>query len=172
VGGGDEDESLAVGGVVFIVFGEATIVGEPAEGSFHDPAFGQDLESVERRALDHFQAQTAARQQRFEPLAERVPSITSIDPDQAQPTKGPLQLLEHQASAIAILNIARMNHHGQNQTQRINQEMPLSSHDLLACIVAAHSSVVRYLNALAVEDRSGRGFFFPLLSRTASRNES
>jgi len=172
MGNRDEDESLAVGGVVFIVFGEATIIGKPAEGSFHDPALGQDLESVELRALDHFQAQTTARQQRFEPLAERVTGIASVDPDQTQPTEGQFQLLEHQASALAILNVGGMNDHGQNQTQRIHQEMSFSSHDLFACIVAAHSSVVRYLNALTVEDRSGRGFFFPLLSRTASRKVS
>ena len=170
--GGNEDQSLAVGGVIFIIFGEAAIIAKPAEGSFHDPALGQDFESVERMAFDHLQAQTAAWQQRLEPAAEPFASITSINPDEAQPTKGRGQLSEHQAGAIAILNVGRMHDHGQNQTQRIHQEMSLSSQDLLACIVAAHSSVVRYFNALAVEDRSGRGFFFPLWSRTASRKES
>ncbi len=169
---GDEDEGLAIGGVVFVIFGEAAVIGKPAEGSLHNPAFGQDLEGVESLAFDDFQPQTAARQQPFEPLAERIAGVASIDPNQTQPTKGGRQLLQHQAGAIAILDVGGVHDHRQNQTQRINQEMALSSHDLLARIVAAHSSVVRYFNALAVEDRSGRGFFFPLLSRTASRKES
>ena len=75
MGGGDEDERLAVGGVIFVVFGQATIIGKPPEGSFHDPAFWQNLESVELRALDDLQAQTAA---------ERLASVTSIDPNQTQ----------------------------------------------------------------------------------------
>ena len=171
MGGGDEDESLAVGGVVFVDFGEAAIIGKPAKGSFHDPALGQDFEMAVG-AFDDLQAQTAARQQCLEPLTERGARVAPVDPDQAQPTEGRGQFLEHQAGAVAILNVAGMNHHGQDQTQRIHQEMSLSSHNLFACIVAAHSSVVRYFNALTVEDRSGRGFFFPLLSRTASRKVS
>ena len=170
--GSDEDERLAVRRMVFIIFGEASIIGKPAKGSFHDPALGQDFEGVERMAFNHLQAQTAAGKQSLEPLAESFAGITSIDPDQAQPAKRRRELPQHQARAVAILNVGRVNHHRQNQTQRIHQEMSLSSHDLFARIVAAHSSVVRYLNALAVEDRSGRGFFFPLLSRTASRKES
>lgn len=172
MGGGDEDESLAVGGVIFIIFGEAPIVGKPTEGSLHNPTFGQDLETMKVRAFDHFQAQAATWQQCLEPLAEGWAGIAAIHPDQAQPTKGQLQFLELQPGAVAILNVGRMHHHRENQTQRVHQEMSFSSQDLLACIVAAHSSVVRYFNALAVEDRSGRGFFFPLLSRTASRSES
>ena len=170
--GRDENERLAVGGMVFVIFGEAAIIGKPAKGSFDNPAFGQNFEGVERMALDDLQVQTTARQQCLEPLAERVSGIAAIDPNQAQPTEVRRQLLEDQASTVAVLDIGGMNDHGQNQTQRINQEMSFSSHDPLACIVAAHSSVVRYLNALAVEDRSGRGFFFPLLRRTASRKES
>jgi hypothetical protein len=60
----------------------------------------------------------------------------------------------------------------QDQPQRVHQKVSLASQDLLARIVAAHSSVVRYFNALRVEDRSGRGFFFPLFNLTASRRLS
>src|SRR5260221_9138005 len=172
MGGSDQDEGLAVGRVILIIFRESAIIGKPAEGSFHNPALGQDFESVQGGALDHLQAQAAAGKPCLQPAAECVTSVASIHPDESQPTEGCRQFLEHQARSVAVLNIGGMNDHRQNQTKRVHQEMSFSSHDLLACIVAAHSSVIRYLNALAVEDRSGRGFFFPLLSRTASRKES
>ena len=110
--GGNEDERLAIFGMVFIIFGKAAIVGKPAKGSFHDPALGQNLEGVERMAFDHLQAQTTTRQQCLEPLAESFAGIASIDPDQAQPTKSPRELPQHQACAVAILNIGGMNDHG------------------------------------------------------------
>src|ERR1700722_12529291 len=123
-------------------------------------------------AFDYFQANPSSRQKRLEPGAKGVACIAAIDPYYSQPAESYRELFEHEASAIAILDVGRMDYHSQNQTQRVNQDMALSSHDLFACIVAAPSSVVRCFNALAVEDRSSRGFFFPLWSRTASRRES
>lgn len=121
-------------------------------------------------AFDDLEAEAAPRQKRLEPLGQGIAGITAVNPDEAQPAESTAELLQHETGSIAILQVGRMDHHGQNQTHRVNQEVALSSHDLLARIVAAHSAVVSHFNALAVEDRSSRGFFFPLLSRTASRS--
>jgi len=88
MGGGDEDERLTIFGMVFIILGEAAIIGKPAKGSFHDPSFRQNFEGVQGRAFDDLQAQPATWQERLEPLAERLARITSIDPNQTQPPKG------------------------------------------------------------------------------------
>jgi len=112
MGGSDQDEGLAVSRVIFVVFGETSIIGKPAEGSFHNPALGQDFESVQGVALDHLQAHAAAGKQCLQPAAEWVTSVASIHPDQAQPTKGRREFLEHQAGTIAILEVSGMDNHG------------------------------------------------------------
>ena len=89
--------------------------GEPAESPFDDPAFGQDFESVQFCAFDHFQAQAAARQEFLEPLSERTASITAIDSDQSQAAEGMGEFLQHQPCSVAILNVGGMNHDGQDQ---------------------------------------------------------
>ena len=43
---------------MFVVFCQAPIPIEPAEGSFDDPAFGQDLESVKLGAFDDLEQVT------------------------------------------------------------------------------------------------------------------
>ncbi len=121
--------------------------------------------------LDNLQAHATARQ---EPLAptDKLSRVTAVGEDAAQPAKPFQKNCQNQLRALAILDGCRMDDDVQDQTQRINQEMSLASHNLLSRIIAAHSSVVRCLNALRIDDRSGRGFFFPLRSRTRSRRES
>ena len=122
-------------------------------------------------ALDDLQAQAAAGQKFLAPCRQ-FPGISSIDKDAAQPAKALQENRQDEFGSVAILNGGRMDHDMQNQAQRVHQKMALASQDLLACIVAAHSSVVRYFNALRIEDRSTRGFFFPLRRRTWSRRVS
>lgn len=119
-------------------------------------------------ALDDLQAQTAPGPELLDPLHEFA-GVTSIGKNAAQPTKAALEHCQDQPGSVPVLDGGRMDHDVENQTQRIHQEVSLASQCLLACIVAAHSSVVRYFNALRIDNRSGGGFFFPLWRRTWSR---
>ena len=121
--------------------------------------------------LDDLQAHAPVRQKPFAPT-HQFSRVTAVGKNASQPTKTLQKHRQDQLRAVTILDRRRMNDYVQDQTQRINQEMSLSSHDLLSRIIAAHSSVVRCFNALRIDDRSSRGFFFPLRSRTRSRRES
>ena len=122
-------------------------------------------------ALDHCEAQSAPRQQFFDP-ARQGSGVAAIDKDAAQPAKALPEDRQDQFRSLSVLNGRRMHDDMEDQPQRVHQEMSFASQHLLACIVAAHASVVSHFNALRVEDRSGRGFFFPLRRRTRSRRVS
>ncbi len=116
-------------------------------------------------ALDHRQAQPSARQELLAPRCQ-FSRVAAIDKDTTQPTKALRKDREDQFGSVPILDGRRVDDHMQDQAQRVHQEVSFASQDLLARIVATHSSVVRYFNALRIEDRSARGFFFPLWSLT------
>ena len=158
---------------ILVVLGQTAELGEPAEGALDDPALGQDGKAmlVHIAAFDHLQVQSTAGQQLLDP-GHQGSGVTSIDEDAAQPAEAFQEHRQNQFGSVAVLEGRRMHHHVQDQTQRIHQEVSFASQNLLARIVAAHSSVVRYFNALRIEDRSGRGFFFPLRRRTWSRRVS
>jgi len=157
---------------MFIVFAQAAGTTEPGEGAFDDPATRQQLEVGKLGAVfDDFQAGAAARAQGTHPIDERA-GIAAVGPDAAQPAEAGAQGREQQPGPIAILNVGRMDADQKNQSQGIDQNMPLSARHLLASIVAANSSLLSCAHALRVKNRSRGGFFFPTLRRTASRNAS
>ena len=157
---------------MFIVFTQPAGPSEPGKGAFDDPAARQELEAGELGAVfDDFQSGAALRPQVADPRHEGA-GIATIRPNAAQPPEASAQGGEEQAGAIAVLNVGGMHADQQNQSQSIDQQVALSSCHLLASIVAANSSLLSCAHALRVKNRSRWGFFFPALSRTASRKAS
>jgi len=63
-----------------------------------------------------------------------------------------------------------VNDHGKDESEGVYQKVSFSSVDLLASVIAAFSGLLSHFNALAVDDRSAWGFFFPLATLTRSLN--
>ena len=157
---------------MFVVLTESARTAEPGERTFDHPTPGQDFETVGGGdVLDDLQARAASRAQGASPLDERA-RVASVGPDAAQPTETSPQGREQQTSAVAILEVGRVHADQQNQSQRIDQKMSLSSCHLLASIVATNSALLSCAHTLRVEDRSRGGFFLPAWTRTASRKAS
>lgn len=114
-----------------------------------------------RRVFDDFQSEPTPRTKRAHPFDQRT-SVAAVRPDAAQPAEAVTQRREQQARPIAILNIGRVDADQQDQSQRIDQKMSLSSHHLLASIVSTNSALLSCAHTLRVEDRSRGGFFLVL----------
>ena len=145
---------------------------QPAEGSLHDPPFRQDLEALHIVAtLDDFQLHLAMAFDRGD-LLHQLAAIAPVRPDEFQPAVGGGEQSQQQAGTIPILRVGRGDLQREQEAEGVYQDVSLSSCNFLTRIKATKSGLASCANALAIEDRSGRGFFFPALSRAASRIES
>ena len=166
--GGEIDHGLGVSGLDFVVLGETPKVTEPGESAFDDPALGQHHEAMRVDSVHDVGGEFAVARQRRHPV-EEASGVIAVYEDGLQPAKLEQKRLQ-QFRSVAVLQSGLMHHATQNQPEGIHQEMPFSSADFLARIEAALSGLANHLNALAVDDRSGRGFFLPAFSRTRSRS--
>jgi len=165
---GDEDHGLAMLRQGLVVFGQSTVLAEPGEGAFHDPALGQDDESpagVSLHDLDNAAAPAA------DPMQE-PPGIAGIGKDHLQATQASAQVLEQQPGAIAVLEVGRMHHQRHDQPERVDEQMPLAPVDLLGGVEAAippfAAVLIDWLSRMPTE---GVGFR-PAFRRTCPRSRS
>jgi len=93
---------------VFVVFCQAAIPIEPAEGSFDDPAFGQELESVKFGAFDDLDQVT---KHGLAPIDDTL-LVTTIDEDYKQRQQDKRQADQDQTSAGRFGDACRMNGDG------------------------------------------------------------
>ena len=166
----DKDHRLAAG-QGFVVFAVATVTSQPSEGSFHDPPFGQDLEP-RRIGAPFDDLQTPAAPQIYNPV-QPLPSVAAIGPHQPQPTPTWTQPLQHQPGPSTVLNIGRVNHDHQDQSQRVNDDMSLAPVDFLPRVVAATAPLfsVVLTDGLSIMAAEGVGFL-PAAMRVFSRRRS
>ncbi len=165
----DKDHGFTAGGEHLVVLAHPTIPADPAEGPLHDPTLRQDHKADDIIAtLDDFQNPVSKRSRPFNQFA----SITTVRPNQLQASMPPMELAQHQLGSVAILNVGGMNNDGQYQPQRVDDNMPLATVDLLARVVAMRPpfSVVftLWLSTIAAEG----DFFRPADTRTLSRRAS
>ena len=59
----------------------------------------------------------------------------SEDLDDERPHRA-CPFIEHEFHAVAILNVGRMNRDAQQEAERVDEDMPLATGDLLARIIA------------------------------------
>jgi hypothetical protein len=133
--GGEAYESHRHGGEVLKILGEAAASIEPCESSLDDPPARQDFEPFGcvralhdrdgkpgqglRQRVTEFRALISAVGEEF--LKERI-----------KPEHG----LQDICPSVTVLDVRRMNDRVQQQSYRIDQDVPLLSLDLLARVVA------------------------------------
>ena len=149
---GEVNHRLASSGLPFVVATESAITAQPTEGPLHDPASWQYLVGVKFGALHDFDC--AAPQ--FARALQQCSGVASIGPDMFDASasllteEGRQQLL----GPIPVLNVRWQDHHQQNQTDRVDQEVAFAPVDFLARIVTPLVAGLGTLDALAVDNRS------------------
>jgi hypothetical protein len=133
-----ERESAAV--EIFPVLGEATAAVKPGDRAFDDPTLGQLCEPLGLRgSFDDF---GFGRGQDFgERVAEDWPLIGAVGEQLLQEWKLTKQRRQQQDAAVAILKIGGMNDGVQQQTQRIDENMPFLALDQFARIKSVRIDV-------------------------------
>jgi len=94
----------AVGWQRLVVFAQPTVLAEPAEGPFHNPAFGQNNEAMRVMAFNHLNHPCECL---LSPIHKR-PGISGVDPDSFQPPKpAKRSLCTHALTAFLNSHLAR-----------------------------------------------------------------
>jgi hypothetical protein len=133
----DANDRFARVGVKLVVLTEAAPATQPAEGALDDPALRQHAEAVRLiRAFDDLQLNAASVAQSSDPR-EKLAGVASIGPDTAQAQERVREHAKQQLRAIAILDIGGVNDDGDQQPERVDEQVPLASTDFLARIVTA-----------------------------------
>lgn len=167
----DVDHGFAAFGKRFVVFAQTAILGEPTEGTLHNPAARQNGKSLlVTRAFDDVE----------NPLPElRGPrhqgtGVAAVGPNPLESWKPASQFAQHVFRAVPILDVGGMHHDGKQQAQRIDDDMPLAARDFLARIVAVRppfcgaAVLIDWLSTTAADGVDSR----PASTRTFSRRAS
>ena len=163
------DERLGVIDAHLVVADQTPGLDQPTESSFHDPALGQNLEAFRNvAALDDLQINLAVTG-KIRDFSFQLSGIASVGPNPLQPAVAVAQCGKQQSCPVTILNVCGGDLQVKDEAERIYQNVSLSSCNFLTRIKATKSGLVSCANALAVEDRSSRGFFLPCLRRARSR---
>jgi hypothetical protein len=126
-----EGERVAV--EIFPVLGEAAATVEPRNRAFDDPTLGQLHEPFRLiGSFDDFGFETG--QDFGERVAKNRPLIGAVGKQLLEERKPTEQRRQQCDAAIAILNAGGMNDGVQQQTQRIDENMPLLALDQFARI--------------------------------------
>ena len=107
---------------------------DPGQGSFDDPAFGQDDEVMSLTALDDLEHPASGVSDRGCGLSAPISGIGENALDERE--EAPRTCIEDQSRAVAILQIGRMDDDVQQDAERVDQDVPLAARDLLARIEA------------------------------------
>lgn len=130
---GEADEGGDGPGVALIVARQTAVAADPGEGALDDPALGQDDEAVRLAALDDLQRPAAGLGDNPGHLR---PLIAGVGEDALDEGEQAPRRLQQIAGAVAILHVAGMDSHAQEQAERVDENVALAPRDLLARIVA------------------------------------
>jgi len=138
-----------------IVLAQPPIASQPRERALHYPTTGQHLKPFGPLGTLHgFQGPTAPLER---PLDQRS-VIVALRPQQPQPGEAMRQWGQHPACPLRIRHLRRMDHHGQQQTQGIDDEMAFPAGDLLPSVLPAVPSLFHSFDGLTVDAaRTGSG---------------
>jgi len=120
----------------FVVFAVPSATAVPSIGPFHDPAFFQRHETL-RPLGAHLHFDPPRRPLLGHPLLERMVVILAVAEDRLQSRKLLRRnLREQQRRCGAVVQGGAGDQHRDQQSQRIDQQMPLPALDFLAAVVA------------------------------------
>ena len=130
---GEADEGGDGCGIALKVARHAAKAADPGECSLYDPALGQNFKAdCCNSAFDNLDpplTRSGGRLCSFRPSIAAV-AVDALD-EGKQPTRAPV---EHQRNAVTILDAGRMHCHVQQQAERIDENVPLATLNLLARI--------------------------------------
>lgn len=114
------------------VFGKATAASDPGEGSLDNPPLGQHDEAVKLGTRDDLDLPGSAACDRSGELGSAIAGIGEDVFDEGK--EATRASIEDKPRPIAILHIGGMDDDVQQEAERIDENMPLATLDLLACI--------------------------------------
>jgi len=131
---GEADEGDGGARIALEIPGETTTATDPGEGAFHDPALGQDLEAFGSIGSHHdLQLPRSGARDDESHLLAAVAAVCEDAFDEGKQPPRPAQQFE---GAVAILDIGGKNDDVQQETQGVDEDVPLAALDLLARVVA------------------------------------
>lgn len=130
---GEAEEGSDGSGVALEIAGQAAVAADPGKGALDDPAFGQDDEAMGIAALDDLQGPRAGLGNN---LGHLWPLVAGVGKDAFDKREGSPRRAQQVARAIAVLHVGRVDHHAQQEAQRIDQDVALAAGDFLARIKA------------------------------------
>ena len=161
-----KDHGFTAGDERFVILAHSAVATDPGESALHDPSFAQHDETDIFVAPLHNIQDPAS--QGFRPEHE-LTRVAAIGPNAFQSWVQATALAKHQLGSVSILDIGSMHHQCQDQTQCVDDHMPLAAIDFLARVVTARPpfSVVLtlWLSIMAAEGEA----FRPAAKRTFSR---
>jgi len=129
----EERESITV--EVLEILGETAAAIEPGQGTLDNPAHRQDHEA-DRVVRTLHDLDREMRQNLGYGRGELRSLVAGIREQLRQERIHPEQGREQQNTAVAILDVRGVHHGMQQQTYRVDQDMPLDPLDLFARIIA------------------------------------
>ena len=126
---GETDEGSNGCGIALEVASQAAVAADPCERPLDDPSFWQDLKSGSIRSLDDLQSPNAGAPYGQCHFGSSKSTVSRNTFDEREQSSRPTQQAR---STVAVLNIGRMNDDVQQQAQRVDQDVPLATLDLLA----------------------------------------
>ena len=138
-------------GRVFVVLAQAPIPPQPGEGSLHHPTHLQRLKPrLALRPAHNLQSVRPPMQP--QPRVQPVVVILVVREHHLQPRQVPARRLgEHLRGRPAVVHVGGRHHHGDQQPQRVHQDMAFAAVDLLAAVGAALLAALGRLDQLAVD---------------------
>lgn len=119
---------------MLVVAKEAAAAGQPSERSFHNPSLREDDEALGRIGpLDDRKLPLADLADGFGGRLTLIRSIGKDDLNEGKQSTGPF--IQEQEGAFPILNVRRMDHHIQHQSEGIDEDMVLDPLDFLSGVV-------------------------------------
>ena len=108
----------------FIVFAISSIPSEPLESALDNPTLGQQHEPNRvHRSQDCLQNPAEGLSYSFRQYAF---ATRRVGPNHLQASKLAVQAFDHTTGTVVILHRSRMDHHGQDQTERIHGNVTLA----------------------------------------------
>ena len=126
------DERGDGAGISLEIARQAAIAADPGQGSFNDPALGQNDEFMQFVALDDLEHPTTVAGSRSLGARSLIAGIGEDALDEGEEAAG--ASIENQPGPVAVLNVGGMNDDVQQEAERVDQDMALAPGDLLARI--------------------------------------
>ena len=130
---GEADEGGDSHSVTLEVASQAAIATDPGERPFDNPPFGQDLEARNVGSLHDLQLPCSCSPDNERHLLSGIATISKDAFDKREQSSCPAQ---QQEGTVTVLNVGGMNDNVQQEAQRVDQDVPLATLDLLTRVVA------------------------------------